>query len=52
MTWYVVFCGRKLRVYDSWGVYIEYVLSFSGTAYQSYFTRLEAEEVYAAFLEE
>jgi hypothetical protein len=39
-------------VHDSWGVYSEYVLSFSGAAYQNYFTRLEDEEAYAAFFEQ
>jgi hypothetical protein len=26
MTWYVVFYGRKSRVYDSWGVCSEYAI--------------------------
>jgi ribonuclease HI len=52
MTWYVVFHGRKPEVYDSWGVCSEYVLGFSGVAYRSYFTRLEAEEAYDAFLKQ
>jgi viroplasmin and RNaseH domain-containing protein len=51
MTWYVVFRGRKPEVYDSWGVYSEYVLGFSGAAYRSYFTGLEAKAAYATFLE-
>jgi hypothetical protein len=29
MAWYVVFHGRKHRVYDSWGVCSEYVVDFS-----------------------
>jgi viroplasmin and RNaseH domain-containing protein len=51
MTYYVMFRDLKPGVYDSWGVYSEYILSFSGAAYQSYFTRLEVEEAYAVFLE-
>jgi viroplasmin and RNaseH domain-containing protein len=51
VTWYIVFCGQKHGVYNSWGVYSEYVLGFSGAAYQSYSTRMEAEKVYVAFLE-
>jgi viroplasmin and RNaseH domain-containing protein len=47
-----VFRGRKPRVYDSWGVCSEYVLDFSGAAYRSYFTRMEHEEAYAAFLKQ
>jgi viroplasmin and RNaseH domain-containing protein len=34
----------------SWGVCSEYVLGFSGAAYQDYLTRMEPEEAYAAFL--
>jgi viroplasmin and RNaseH domain-containing protein len=52
MIWYVVFCGQKYGVYDSWGVCSEYILGFSGAASWSYFTRLEAEEAYATFLEQ
>jgi viroplasmin and RNaseH domain-containing protein len=52
MIWYVVFCERKPGVYDSWGVYSGYVLGFSCAAYQSYFTRLEVEVAYDAFLEQ
>jgi hypothetical protein len=26
MAWYVVFCGRKPEVYDSWGVCSEYIV--------------------------
>jgi ribonuclease HI len=51
MMWYVVFCGRKPGVYDSWGICSGYVLDFSGVAYQSYSTRMQAEEAYVAFLE-
>jgi ribonuclease HI len=52
VTWYVVFHGRKTRVYDTWRVCSEFVLGFSGAAYRSYFTRMEAEEAYATFLEQ
>jgi viroplasmin and RNaseH domain-containing protein len=51
MVWYVVFHGRKPGVYDSWGVCSEYIVGFSGTAFQSYLTRMHAEEAYLAFLE-
>jgi viroplasmin and RNaseH domain-containing protein len=51
MTWYVVFYGQKPRVYDSWGVYNEYVIGFSGAAFQRYSTRTRAEEAYIAFLD-
>jgi viroplasmin and RNaseH domain-containing protein len=51
MTWYVVFHGRKSRVYDSWGVCSEYAIGFSGSAFQSYSTRMQAEEAYIAFFE-
>jgi viroplasmin and RNaseH domain-containing protein len=47
-----VFQGQKPGVYNSWGVCIEYILSFSGAVYRSYFTRLEAVKAYAAFLEQ
>jgi viroplasmin and RNaseH domain-containing protein len=43
-----VFRGRKPGVYESWGVYSEYVVGFSGAAFQSYSTRMQADE---AFLE-
>jgi hypothetical protein len=33
MAWYVVFHGQKPRVYDSRGVYSEYVVGFSGAAF-------------------
>jgi hypothetical protein len=42
MAWYVVFHGQKPRVYDSRGVYSEYVVGFSGAAFQSYSTRMQA----------
>jgi viroplasmin and RNaseH domain-containing protein len=51
MIWYVVFRGQKPGVYDSWRIYSEYVLHFSGATYHSYFIKLEVEETYAAFLE-
>jgi viroplasmin and RNaseH domain-containing protein len=51
MAWYVVFCGQKPEVYESWGVCSEYVLGFSGAAYQSYLTKMQAEKAYAVFLE-
>jgi viroplasmin and RNaseH domain-containing protein len=43
MVWYVVFRGRKPRVYDSCGVCSEYVIHFSGAAFQSYSTRMQTE---------
>jgi hypothetical protein len=51
MPWYVVFHSRKPEVYASWRVCSEYVLGFSGPAYQSYSTRMQAEEAYVVFLE-
>jgi viroplasmin and RNaseH domain-containing protein len=45
-----VFRGQKTGVYDPWGVCSEYVVSFSGVAFQSYSTRMQAEEAYVAFL--
>jgi hypothetical protein len=48
MTWYVVFHGQKHGVYDSSGVYSEYILMVPP---RSYLTRMEAEEAYVAFLE-
>jgi viroplasmin and RNaseH domain-containing protein len=51
MTWYFVFHGRKPGVYDLWGVCSEYVLGFSGATFQSYPTRMQAEEAYVAFLD-
>jgi ribonuclease HI len=43
MSWYVVFQGRKPGVYESWGIYSEYVVGFSGVAFQSYSTMMQAE---------
>jgi viroplasmin and RNaseH domain-containing protein len=51
MAWYVVFHGRKSGVYESWKVCSEYVIGFSGAAFQSYSTRMQADEAYEAFLE-
>jgi viroplasmin and RNaseH domain-containing protein len=51
MAWYVVFHGRKSGVYESWKVCSEYVIGFSGAAFQSYSIRMQAEEAYEAFLE-
>jgi viroplasmin and RNaseH domain-containing protein len=51
MTWYVVFCGRKTKIYDSWGVCSEYVVGFSGVIFQSYSTRMHDEEAYIAFFD-
>jgi hypothetical protein len=39
-------------VYDSLGVYSEYILGFSGAIYKSYFIRMKAGEAYASFLEQ
>jgi hypothetical protein len=50
MTWYVVFYGWKSEVYELLGVYSEYVLGFSGAAYQSYSTWMQAEEDYVTLL--
>jgi viroplasmin and RNaseH domain-containing protein len=47
MAWY----GQKPGGYDSWGVCSEYVISFSGAAFQSYSTRMQAEKDYVAFLD-
>jgi hypothetical protein len=33
MMWYVVFCGRKPGVYESWIVCSEYVVGFSGATF-------------------
>jgi viroplasmin and RNaseH domain-containing protein len=46
-----MFHGRKSRVYDSWRVYSEYVVGFSDAAFQSYSTRMQAEEAYVAFFD-
>jgi viroplasmin and RNaseH domain-containing protein len=51
MVWYVMFCCRKTEVYESWGVCNEYVVGFSGVAFHSYSTRMQAEKAYEAFLE-
>jgi ribonuclease HI len=50
-VWYVVFRGRKPEVYDSWRVCSEYVVGFSGAAFQSYSIRMQAEEAYVTFLD-
>jgi ribonuclease HI len=50
MTWYIIFLGRKPGVYESWAVCSEYIIGFSGTAFQSYSRRMQAEEAYQAFL--
>jgi hypothetical protein len=50
MMWYIMFCGRKHGVYESWAIYSEYVVGFSGATFQSYSTRMQAKEVYQAFL--
>jgi viroplasmin and RNaseH domain-containing protein len=50
MAWYIVFHGRKHGVYESWTVYSEYVVGFSGAIFQSYSIRMQAEEYYQAFL--
>jgi hypothetical protein len=50
MPRYVMFHGRKPGVYESWRVYSEYVICFSGTTFQSYSIRMQAEEAYQAFL--
>jgi viroplasmin and RNaseH domain-containing protein len=46
-----VFHGQKPGVYELWGVCSEYVAGFSGAAFQSYSTRMQAEKAYKAFLE-
>jgi viroplasmin and RNaseH domain-containing protein len=51
MALYIVFHGRKSGVYESWAVCSEYVVGFSGATFQSYSTRMQAEEAYQAFLE-
>jgi viroplasmin and RNaseH domain-containing protein len=51
MAWYVVFCGQKPRVYESWAVCSEYVVGFSCAAFHSYSTRIQAEKAYPALLE-
>jgi viroplasmin and RNaseH domain-containing protein len=51
MVWYIMFYGRKPGVYDSWGVYSEYVVDFSPAIFQSYSTRMHAEKAYVIFLD-
>jgi viroplasmin and RNaseH domain-containing protein len=51
MVWYTVFRSQKPGVYESWGVCSEYIVDFSGVAFQSYWTMMQIEEVYQAFLE-
>jgi viroplasmin and RNaseH domain-containing protein len=46
-----VFRGRKPEVYDSWGVYSDYIVGFSGAAFQSYSTRMQAKQAYVTFLD-
>jgi viroplasmin and RNaseH domain-containing protein len=46
-----VFRGWKPEVYDSWGVYSEYIVGFSGAAFQSYSTRMQAKQAYVTFLD-
>jgi viroplasmin and RNaseH domain-containing protein len=46
-----VFHGCKPGVYDLWGVCSEYVVDFSGAAFQTYSTRMQAEEAYVSFLD-
>jgi viroplasmin and RNaseH domain-containing protein len=50
-AWYVAFRCQKHRVYESWGVCSEYVVDFSSADFQSYSTRMQAEEAYQAFME-
>jgi viroplasmin and RNaseH domain-containing protein len=49
MVWYVVFRGRNAGVYESWLVYSEYVIVFSGTAFQSYSTRCRLRKLIKLF---
>jgi hypothetical protein len=37
MAWYIVFRGRKVGVYDSWGVHSEYILLRMKTQDKLYF---------------
>jgi viroplasmin and RNaseH domain-containing protein len=46
-----MFHGRKPGVYASWGLYSEYVLGFSGAAYESNSTKMQDDEAYVIFLE-
>jgi viroplasmin and RNaseH domain-containing protein len=50
MAWYVVFRGWKPGVYESCATCSEYIVGFSGAAFQSASSRMQAEEVYQAFL--
>jgi viroplasmin and RNaseH domain-containing protein len=45
-----VFCDRKPGVYDLWRVCSEYVVGFSGAAFQIYLIRMQVEEAYVTFL--
>jgi viroplasmin and RNaseH domain-containing protein len=47
----VVFRGQKHGVYKSWVVYSEYVVGFSGAAFQRYSAKMQAEKAYHVFLE-
>jgi ribonuclease HI len=51
MPWYLVFRGRKPRVYESWALCSEYVVGFSGATFKSYSIMMHTEEAYQAFLE-
>jgi viroplasmin and RNaseH domain-containing protein len=51
MTWYIAFRGQKPRVYDSWGVYSEYIVGFSGATFQSYSIRMQVEKAHVTFLD-
>jgi viroplasmin and RNaseH domain-containing protein len=51
MVWYIVFHGRKSGVYESWAACSEYVVGFSAAAFQSYSTRMQAEEPHQTFLD-
>jgi hypothetical protein len=46
-----VFRDRKPKVYDSLGVYSEYVIGFSGATFQNYSIRMQVKEAYVAFLD-
>jgi viroplasmin and RNaseH domain-containing protein len=48
--WVVLFHSRKSGVYELWVVCSEYIIGFSGDAFQSYSTRMQVEEAYQAFL--
>ena len=49
MKFYVVFKGRKPRVYTTWMECDHEVLGYPGNLHSSYATRREAEEAYAQF---